>query len=189
MLTLLYLVFIGFCLLWFLLASRKELPLLVATHAILQYAFTLVSWFFQLNYALSALLLVFLMITAILLVWARNLNFSRELVSIRLFFSMLQWVLVFAVGIFILAKSPFQYIVPSSSWHGHIPAHQLSVHPVIKMGGNLMLFTTFFHLILHWGQRWNIKKSLIDLGPIAIYLIAIAALRFYQTSHLTHPFS
>lgn len=189
MLTSLYLIFITCCLFWLLLAKRKELPLLVVMHAILQYAFTLISWFFQLNYALSAILLVFLMISALLLIWARNLNYSRELVSIRLFFTMLQWVLVIAVGIFMVAKSPFQYIVPSSSWHGHIPAHQLSVHPVIKMGGNVILFTTFFHLVLHWGQSWKVKKSLIDLGPVVLYLMAIAILRFYQASHLSLPFS
>ena len=102
---------------------------------------------------------------------------------------MLQWVMLLAVGIFVLAKSPYHYITPSSSWHGHVPAHQLSVHPVIKMVGNLLLFTTFIQLVLHWGQRWQIKKSLLDLAPIIIYLLAVACLRFYQASHLTHPIS
>ena len=68
MLTVLYLICISLCLIWFLLASRKELPLLVLTHTLLQYAFTLVSWFFQLNYLLSGVLLVFLMVSAILLI-------------------------------------------------------------------------------------------------------------------------
>jgi hypothetical protein len=187
MLNILYIGFIAAGLLWFLLAGRKEMPLLVITHSVLQYAFTLISWFFQLNPALSALLLVFLMLSGVLLIWARSLNYSKELISIRMFFSMLQWVVIFAVGVFILTKSPYHYMMPSANWQGHVPAHQLAVHPIIKICGNLLIFTTFFHLILNWGQRWQIRKSILDLLPMVIYLVALILIRVYQAMIFTHP--
>lgn len=189
LINLLYIGFISLGLIWFLAAGRKEMPMLIIMHTILQYAFTLACWFFQLNTALSGLLLIFLMMTGLLLIWARSLNYSKELVSIRLFFTMLQWVVIFAAGVFVLAKSPYHYQIPSANWQGHMPAHQISVHPVIKICGNLLLFTSFFHLVLGWGQRWEIRKSLLDLSPIVVYLGGLALIRAYQSSFFTHPFT
>ncbi len=189
MLNFLYIGFISLGLIWFLGASRKEMPLLVIMHTLLQYAFTLICWFFQINTALSALLLIFLMLTGLLLLWARSLNYSKELISIRMFFSMVQWVVILAVGVFILVKSPFHYLIPSSSWHGEMPVHQLAVHPIIKVCGNVLFFTTFFHLILNWGQKWDLRKSFFDLMPLIVYLVCLGLIRAYQNTFFTQPFT
>lgn len=189
MVNIFYTLFIVSCLLYFLLSRRKEVPFLVLIHALLQYLFTLSFWVFQMNNSMAGLLLGFIFVSSLLLIWARGLNYSRELLSIQLFFSVSQWMGIMAVGLFIFLKSPFYYLMPSSAWHSNLNAHQISIHPVIKLCGNLFLFTTFFHLILNWGEKWSIRKSLVDLGPFVIYLIIIAVLQIFQANTQSLPFS
>lgn len=138
---------------------------------------------------MAGLLLGFIFLSTVLLIWARGLNYSRELHSIQLFFSVSQWIAIISVGIFISVKSPFYYLLPSSSWHSNLNAHQLSIHPVIKLCGNILVFTTFFHLILNWGQKWSIRKSLVDLGPLIVYFALIIFLKIIQSSGNSFPFS
>ncbi|MDX2247848.1 MAG: hypothetical protein SF052_13775 [Bacteroidia bacterium] len=189
MVNLFYLFFIVACLLYFLFSHRKEVPFVILIHALLQYLMTLSFWVFQMNNPMAGLLLGFIFASTILLIWARGLNYSRELHSIQLFFSVSQWMAIVAVGLFISLKSPFYYLIPSSAWHSNLNAHQMSIHPVIKLCGNLLLFTTFFHLILNWGSRWSVRKSLIDIGPLLIYLGIIAVLRVFQATTQSVPFS
>ena len=138
---------------------------------------------------MAGLLLGFMVISSVLLVWGRNLNYSRELLSIQFFFSISQWTVIASVLIFMAVKSPYYYLMPSSAWSAHINANQLSIHPVIKLCGNVLLFTTFFHLILNWGQKWSLRKSLIDLGPFMIYILLATLLRSFQSNTHAFPFS
>ena len=189
MLNLLYTLFILIILGYFILSKRKEVPLIVVLHAFFQYVLTLAFWIFNMNGAMAGLLLGFMTISTVLLVWGRYLNYSRELLSIQLFFSISQWAIIGSVLVFMAVKSPYYYLIPSSTLHSHINAHQLSIHPVIKLCGNILLFTTFFHLILNWGQKWSIRKSLVDLGPFLIYLVLAAMLRFFQSFTSAFPIS
>ncbi|MEZ4827445.1 MAG: hypothetical protein R3C61_14370 [Bacteroidia bacterium] len=189
MINLGYILFIISCLLYFLLSSRKEIPFVVLTHALLQYLLTLFFWLFQMDNPLAGLLLIFIFVSSLLLIWARSLNYSRELHSIQLFFSVTQWMALVSVGIFISLKSPFYYLLPSSAWHSNLSAHQMSIHPVIRLCGNVLLFTTFFHMILNWGSRWSLRKSIVDLSPMVIYFLLIAILRLFQLKTHTIPFS
>ncbi|MEZ4774316.1 MAG: hypothetical protein R3D00_14120 [Bacteroidia bacterium] len=189
MVNIFYTLFIVACLLYFILSSRKEIPFLILVHALFQYLFTLSAWVFQMNNPMAGLLLGFIFASTLLLIWARGLNYSRELLSIHLFFSVSQWMGILAVGLFIFFKSPFYYLMPSSAWHSNLSAHQMSIHPVIKLCGNFFLFTTFFHLILSWGAKWSLRKSLVDLGPLIVYFAIIAVLRIFQAKTQSLPFS
>lgn len=187
MLNILFFLFIALCAAYLLFSPRKELPFMVILYAMLQYALTLSMWIFQMTHALTALLLGFIVITAFLLIWARNLNYSRELNTIKLFFSLSQWVMLLCIGIFISLESPYYKLIPTSSWHSHVDAHSLSIHPVIKLCGNIFIFTTFFQVISHWGQKWKVKQSLFTLLPILFYYILIGLLRYFQISGQALP--
>ncbi|MEL6192058.1 MAG: hypothetical protein AAFR66_08415 [Bacteroidota bacterium] len=182
MLTWLYVLFIVLISAYLVFSERKEVPLFVVLHAILQYGFTLALWLFQMTSLLGGLLLGFISASTFLLIWARSLNYSRELYSIKLFFSLTQWIVVLAIGVFMAIESPYYRMVPASSWQAYIDMDVLSIHPVIKLCGNLLLFTTFFHIMGHWGQKWNIRKSLFDLMPVWLYFLLLSLLKIFQFS-------
>ncbi|WNJ19556.1 hypothetical protein [Pontibacter sp. G13] len=184
----LFLVFILCFALYLLLARRKEVPLFIAMHAIAQYVFTLVTWFFHMNSQLTGLLLGMMFLTTALLLWARNLDYSRELHAVQLFFSISQWAALAAAGAMCLFE-PYTYLPPSSFWHPFIASDRQILHPVIKFLGNFLLFTTFFQIILHWGQRWSRKKSWIDLSPLFLYLILLVIMNLMRGTEVHHPFS
>ncbi|GAB4409955.1 MAG: hypothetical protein OHK0039_13980 [Bacteroidia bacterium] len=172
-----------------LLAGRKEVPVIVLLHALVQYAFTLAQWAFRLNDYLSGMLLGFIILSSLLLFWGRSMNYSNELHSVRLFFTMGQWVLLLGLVLYMGLKSPYYYVIPSSSWHPDIPMHRLSIQPVLKLGGNLLIFTTFFQLVLHWGQRWPLRRSLADLGPLLLYALGMVILEMLQSARSAIPFT
>ena len=189
MLTTLYLIFIVGCFAYLLFSPRKEIPLIILMHALVQYVMTLIFWIFHMNTYFSAMLLGFMLLTTLILIWARSLNYSRELQSIQLFFSLTQWVALIAVGVFISINSPYFYMVPSSGWHKYINPHQLSIHPAAKLCGNILLFSTFFQIIAGWGRSWSIRRSLLDLGPITIYISMMGLLRLFQSNVEVYPYS
>ena len=189
MLNILFIIFIIGCAVYLVVAPRKEVPLIILLHALFQYAMTLVFWIFHMNTYFAGMLLGFMVLTTFLLIWARGMNYSRELHSIQMFFSLSQWAILIAVIIFISIKSPYFYMFPSSGWNQHINPHQLSIHPAAKLCGNILLFSTFFQLIIGWGRRWTIRKSIIDLGPICIYFAMMGLLRYFQSQVQIFPFS
>ena len=67
-----YLLFILALTVYLLLSSKKELPLTVVVHAVLQYIFTLVMWFTDMNSYLAAVLLAFMVSTTGLLIWGKK---------------------------------------------------------------------------------------------------------------------
>lgn len=175
-------------LLYFLFSSRKELPMLLVCHALLQYGLSMVLWSFHLSSSLASIIMVFIWISSIMLIWARSLTYGQDLFSIRLFFSVSQWAILLVLILFVCIKSPFYYVFPTAA-HGGIPTQKLTFHPILKLSGNLLIFTTFFHVIVHWGQRWKWTKSLLDLAPIVIYAIMLLVLRNVQIEHAAQPFS
>jgi hypothetical protein len=189
MLTAAFLTVILFLVTYLLLSPRKEVPMVIVLHAIFQYALTLAFWVFHMNSFMAGLSLGFIVFTTGVLIWARSLNYSPELHTIRLFFTLGQWALLLGVGIFVSVKSPYSYLVPSASWYSHINPQQLSIHPVVKLSANVLLFTTFFQVIGHWGQRWSVRQSLLELGPLFVYVFLVALLRFFQSASYAYPFS
>lgn len=174
---------------WFF-ASRKEIPTIILLHALLQYGLSLALWRLTLSPLLGGILLGFLVLSSFLLIWARSLDYSREMHNIRLVFSMLQWAILIGILGFISFKSPYYYASPVSQWPPGSGAQQgLFLHPSLKFGMNILAFTTFYHLILHWGQKWSLKKSLLDLGPFVIFLVTLAVLRYVQLVTPALPFS
>ncbi|MEL6674236.1 MAG: hypothetical protein AAFR61_18665 [Bacteroidota bacterium] len=189
MLNFLFVGFIFISALYLFLSPRKEVPLVIILHAFFQYVMTLGFWLVQMNTYFAGMLLGFMVTTSVLLVWARNLNYSKDLLSIRLFFTLTQWTALVAVVIFIVVKSPYYYMVPSSSWQDLVDHQQLSIHPAAKLCGNVLLFTTFFHLVLGWGQRWSASKSFWDLSPLFLYFLLMSFLRIFQQGTEVFPYS
>ena len=175
--------------LYFLFSGWKEIPLLLICYALLQYGLTLVLWGFQLSSGLSSMLMLFIWLSAIMLIWGRSLSYGRDLFSIRLFFSVSQWAILLVLFIFIFLKSPFYYVFPTSELNHNLPIQKLGFHPILKLSGNILVFTTFFHVVLHWGQRWKWTKSLIDLSPMLIYGGILIVLRQMQLESSGMPFS
>lgn len=180
---------LGFLAYWFF-APRKEIPTLILLHAILQYGLTLASWQLQLSSILTGILLSFLILSTFLLIWARSLDYSREMHNIRLVFSVLQWAILISIVGYISFKSPYSYVSPVGQWHPPLAGQKgISLHPMLKFGMNILTFTTFYHLVLHWGQKWTFRKSLIDLGPFIVFLVILAILRYIQVHTPSFPFS
>lgn len=188
MLTALFTIYIVICLLYLIWVPRKEMAMLVILHAFVQYAMTLTLWFFQINSQLTALLLGFMFATSILLLWARNINYSQEWLAVRIFFSLVQWSMIVFIISYLIFQPAYNQFVPSIAWQGKIAAQHLAINPVIKVCGNLILFTSFFQIMLHWGQKWTIKKSLFNLGPMIIYFIIMSLLKIFQSYTENSPY-
>lgn len=161
---------------------------MLVCHALLQYGFSMVLWAFHLSGSLASILMVFIWVSSVMLIWARGLNYGQDLFSIRLFFSVSQWAILLVLFLFVSIKSPFYYTFPATV-SGHLPVQKLTFHPILKLSGNLLVFTTFFHVIVHWGQKWKWQKSLLDLSPIVIYAIMLVILRNLRMEHAALPFS
>lgn len=187
MLDSLYWLLIVASLIYVFAAPRKEIPLVIVLHGLLQYGMTLAGWTFRLGSLLGSILVSFLFLSSFLLIWARSLNYSKEYHSIRLFFSLAQWTVLIGLLGFIGWDSPYYYLLPSSTLIPGIEAHQLVIHPAVKFGGNFLVFAAFFHLILHWGQKWTPVKTLIDLGPIILYLLLTTGLSYFLSTQTTFP--
>ncbi len=174
---------------YFFFSERKEIPLVLVLHALLQYGFTMVLWYFKLTPSLSSILVIFLWLSSIMLIWGRSLTFGRDLFSIRLFFSVSQWAILLVLGLFISLKSPFYYVFPTAELNHKLPLQHLTYHPILKLSGNILIFTTFFHVVIHWGQQWKWTKSLIDLLPVMIYAAILLVLRHLKMESIDFPFS
>lgn len=176
-------------LIWFVAAPQKIEPLQLITHAVLQYLLSLLFWTDYLNSYFTGLLWVFLVLTSLLLFWAPRIPFGRERYVMEMFFRVGQWSLLLGLLVYTVVKSPFSYQMPGGPNQGLIQDGLLFVRPFIKLAGNLLIFTAFFHLILHGSQRWTLRKSLWDLGPIVLYLVLGGFIRFWQVSLETTPLS
>ncbi|MEO1417715.1 MAG: hypothetical protein AAFW00_20695 [Bacteroidota bacterium] len=176
-----------FLIVYVVTTPRKEFPIVVIFHALLQYGLTLAMWFLFLGRQHAIILMLFLWLSTLLLIWARSVNYSNELLSIRLFFSISQWAVLLMLGLFLALESPYYYVTTASS-QGVAPHFQhISLRPIIKLGANFLLFTTFFQLTLNWGQKWPLLRSLIDLGPILLYVGLMGILRSLMSQQMGFP--
>ncbi|MDX1908136.1 MAG: hypothetical protein SF053_13960 [Bacteroidia bacterium] len=176
--------------LWYLFWSpRKEIPLVIVLHALLQYVLTLALWLFYMDSRMTGLLLGYMAATTLLLIWGRQLTYSRELISIRVFFRLTQWVILGGLLIFVLFQNPYVFMEPSEQWAGRLNFQHLTFHPLLKLAGNVLAFTSFFHVILHWGQAWSLRKTWLDLGPLVGYILLMMGVRYLSGDPGPQPFS
>lgn len=189
MLDFAYFFFILSFLAYLLLARRKELPLLVISHGLLQYFFTLIMWFSEMESQLSSVTLLFIVATSTLLIWARGLNYSREFRMIKVMVELGQWIILLAMGLFLLVNSPFSYHLSSRGPNPHLGFGYSVIHPWLKSGGNLLIFTTYLLILLNWGSNWPTKKSLKNFAPILIYFLLIALLYVWKSPFRHHAFT
>jgi len=188
MLNALYIGFICISMLYLLGASRKEVPLVILLQALLQYVFTLAVWSLRLPGPLGIILLSYMTGTTLLLIWARSLTVSKQWYSVRLFFTVSQWAMLLMLAVLVSIRSPYLYTDAGDLSGGH-GGQILTLHPALKFGGNLMLFTGFFHLIMHWGQAWSLRRSLLDLGPVLLYCLLLLGLKMMQAANASLPFA
>lgn len=189
MLDFVYLLFILLLILYLMVAQRKELPFLVITHVVIQYFFTTLSWMTSMDGQVAAILLLFLIASSTLLIWGRNLNYSRETRLIKAFTNTSQWA-IFIIMLGFLLYKPY-YILHYSSM-GKSPHFGLAysfIPPFFKICGNLLLFMTYLSFILNWGNKWNLKKSLKNFLPVFLYLLLLCILYLASASVRNHPFT
>ncbi|MEO0899431.1 MAG: hypothetical protein AAFY71_23675 [Bacteroidota bacterium] len=173
--------------LFLLVSGRKEIPLVLICHALVQYGFTMTMWMFNLSGSLGNILMIYLWLTSIMLIWGRGLRIGGDLFSIRLFFSVSQWAVLIVLLLFIFLKTPYYYIFPTNSGGGPFVDRQITFHPVLKLSGNILIFSTIFQVVLHWGQRWKFIRSVLDVGPMIIYLVILIYLKFFRLDMLSQP--
>ncbi|MDW3645962.1 MAG: hypothetical protein R8P61_02775 [Bacteroidia bacterium] len=189
MLNTLFLLLIAGLVIFLLLSPRKEVPFIVLLHASIQYMMTLIYWLFEMNTYYAGILWCFILFSSLVLIWARGMNYSREMHRVEMFFSVSQWGILIAVLAFIGLNSPYYHMIPSASWSSQIHPSPVSIHPVAKLSGNVLMFTSFFQLILGWGRRWNLRKSVVELGPIILYFVLMGVLRVYEDDAQLFPFT
>lgn len=169
MLDLLYSIFLALLLGYFLLSERKELPFTILVHALGQYFATQFFWFNQMTGKMTGLLLLFIILTTGILVWARNLNYGKEFQMVRMFFRVSGWaILAMAVSV---AWVKGNYILVASFSEAGAQPHfgGWEIHPFIKICGNGLVFIFTLHLIFGWGQRWSLKQSIADFLPFFLF--------------------
>jgi len=189
MLNTLFLLLIAGFTIFLLLSRRKEIPFFILLHGAIQYMLTLIFWLFEMNSYYAGILWFFIFFSSLVLVWARGMNYSREMHRVEMFFSVTQWGILLAVLVFVALNSPYYHMIPSASWSSQINPNPVAIHPIAKLAGNMLLFTTFFQLIIGWGRTWTFRKSVIELGPIILYFILMGVLRVYEDEVQLFPFA
>ncbi|MEM9985139.1 MAG: hypothetical protein AAF804_08595 [Bacteroidota bacterium] len=184
MLNACFVIFISLTLLYFLAANHKQVATLILFHSLIQYFWTLFMWSFQLNQSLSWVLLAFLAASSCLLIMASRLRVNKQEFAIKLFFTISQWALLIMLAVFIGFKSPFLFAetdFPIEGSVGRFSPH-ITLHPLLRLSGNLIAFFLFFQLITHRKEFWDFSKSVLLLGPSIVYFSLMAYLRFLQVS-------
>lgn len=183
MLDALFVLFIVALVGYVIAAPRKELPLLVVLHAALQYTLLMLIWRGVLPKQVALLGLAFMFISSVSLIWARTLQFSRSNMFFRTSLSIVQWFLVSAMFASVFLGQNNTFVLIANSNPGIAPFSPYPVNETTKLMGNLIIFTTFMQVVLYWGQKWSLRKSLLDLGPSIIYFCTVLGLHLMRTVH------
>lgn len=176
MLDLGYVLFFVGLIVLFYLAPRKEFPLIVLVHGLVQYLFTMLGWYTSIDHRGVGILLMGLVVSTLCLFWGMSLAEREAMYPIRLFFSMTAWTILLILAVFSWVKSPYDYgylLTGTSAVRSEGIRAYLSLHPLIKVGGNLLIFITFLQLALYWRQSWSARKSLLDLLPAGLYVLLV----------------
>lgn len=182
MLDVLYFTFIACSLGYFVLSPRKEFPLLLLLHAVLQYGVTQLMWLGQSDQRVAGLLLLFVLLSSALLIWGRSLAYSRELFSVRAFVTVSQWLVLLAIALQLWLQRPDSVVMPSTGWHPPVRLSGILLGTLPKLGANFFLFTLVLQVVLGWGQRWPLRRSLLDILPVVLYwVLTISALRYLSS--------
>ncbi|MEM6265592.1 MAG: hypothetical protein AAGI38_24025 [Bacteroidota bacterium] len=188
MLDVAYYILISLLMAYLLVAAQKETPLLVLLHAIVQYLLTLGLWGMKMSGYIAGLLACFIFITSLVLVWIRNLNYSHELKILRIAFNWSQWVILGGLGIFMWTQSPFATVASSYEFHPHIEIPIGGLHPMVKVTGNVLMFSFLAQFFLFWGTKWTVGNSFRRLLPFLIYLVLVFFLQMAQREANAAPF-
>jgi uncharacterized MnhB-related membrane protein len=173
-----------------ILSREKPFALLVLSHAVLQYVYTLLSWHLRLAPGVALATLGFILATTLLLIWARKMLYgTNEQRMARTMINTLQWSFLGALILFSMLRSPDWYEFSAHGGHPGIAGGYVSLHPVIKMAGNYFLFALFAQVVLRWGLTWNRKDSLVNIGPFAGYVLLVLLLLIRQAAFSHHPYT
>ena len=138
---------------------------------------------------IAAILLLFLAGSSLLLVWGRNLNYSKESKMIQVFTNVSQWALLLVLIGFFAFKPNYILHYSAMGKNSHLGLVYTYIPPFFKLFGNIILFTTYLLFILNWGNKWNIKKSLKNFSPIFVYLFLLSLLYILGTSLRNQAFT
>ena len=144
-------------------------------------------WSLRLSQEMAGVLLGFMVASTLLLIWGSRLVYSRPMFSVSLFISVSQWALLVMLAVLIGLRSPYSYTAPIMEGHPPIGEPSLVIHPVIRLSGNLMLFTIFFHLVSQRREHWTLRQSLLELGPSLVYFCLALFLRYTQAGTPSYP--
>lgn len=171
-----YVMYFGGLLAVVLFAAKKEIPLFVVFHSLLQYVFTILGWYGAMDSQGTGLLLMGLIVSTLCLFWGSTLSETQTVFPIQLFFTISSWVILLVLGLFAWIKSPYDYgylLTESLPFHEEPSKQVLPLHPLIKIGGNVLIFMGFLQISLAWRRIWTLQKSLLDLSPLGIYLLML----------------
>jgi uncharacterized MnhB-related membrane protein len=173
-----------------IISREKPFALLVLSHAVLQYVYTLLSWHLRLGPGVALATLGFILATTLLLIWARKMHYgTNEQRMARTMINTLQWSFLGALILFSMLRSPDWYEFSVHGGHPDVDIGYVSLHPVIKIAGNYFIFALFSQVILRWGLRWKMRESMINIGPFAGYVLLILLLLIRQATFSHHPYT
>ncbi|MFK7971774.1 MAG: hypothetical protein AB8F95_15515 [Bacteroidia bacterium] len=171
------------------IARQKVFPLVVISHAVLQYLYTLLSWKLNLAPGVGLATLGFILATTVLLMWGRKMQAgTNEHRMARVMINTLQWSFLGALVLFIIMRSPDWYEF-SGTTHPEIAGTYVSLHPFIRMAGNYFLFALFVQVVLRWGLVWERKDTLANLAPFIGYVLLVLLLLLRQSTFHHHPYT
>lgn len=173
----LYLGFLAGIALYWLLAPKKETPVIIGLYVLLQYAITLSFWRFSLSERFSILMWFLLVGSFGMLVLFSNKLIIPDSPGLNLILTTVQWAAIFSCFAIIVGQSPYE---PLSTDPINDSMSGLTLRTGIKLCGNLIVFICFSLLVLKGERRWGFRESLRDFGPIILYTFLVVFLAYYQ---------
>ncbi len=184
-----YVLLLLFLVAYVLWSARKEIPLMLLFHVLIQYGFTLGIWFFTLSPTTTGVLLVGLCIGTPILIWGRILPLGKQWTASYRISWVMGWILISGIVGWMVWKGPYAYQEVSQAWRDIFPGTPLLLNQAFKWVGNGLLFLTFFQIILHWGERWTALGTWLSFGPIVLYLFVLILLQVHLSTLDQAPFS
>jgi hypothetical protein len=173
----LFLFFIALAAVYLLVAPRKEFPLVMIMHTVLQYALTMLAWSGALPPPIAVITMGCMWSAALFMVWVRSWQYSPRLKYVGYMTRVMQWgVLLFSVLDMVWNGNAGEMLVGHSGYESTYSLLYIftEAHRFI---GNILVFFAFLQITLHWGQQWAWQKSLWDLMPVVSYFLLVLVLR------------
>lgn len=177
----LFLFFIALAAVYLLVAPRKEFPLVVILHTVVQYALTMLAWQGALPPPIAVLTMGCMWSAALVMIWVRTWAYSPRLQYANYLARVMQWAVLGVAVLDVFGHNSSAEMLVGNALLMDESTLTMVLREANRFIGNLLVFMSFLQIILHWGQHWTVKKSLLDLFPVVGYFMLMLVLRLLPT--------